>query len=65
MKLIDVTNHCAFVIDDQQNCHCFSYGEEVAAIINGEYVEYNGYKYYSQTSNRHKSMFRVHFGVEV
>ena len=32
-------NH--FVIKDKKgNLYCFSYGENVASVINGEYIEY-------------------------
>ena len=63
MKLINAGNNVQFVIDSDGNCHCFSYGSEVAAIINGEYIEYQGEQFYSRTSNKHKSMFRTHFGI--
>ena len=52
-----------FVIDDEANCHCISYGSEVAAIMDGQYVEYDGPQSYSVTSNRHKGMFKTHFGI--
>jgi len=63
MKLVNAGNNVAFVIDESGNCHCFSYGSEVAAIIDGKYVEYDGPQYYSRTSNKHKAMFRTHFGI--
>jgi len=63
MKIVYNGNNAVFMIDDQQNCHCFSYQSEVAAIIDGKYVEYDGPQFYSRTSNKHKSMFRAQFGV--
>lgn len=64
MKIVYNGNNCTFLIDDKGDCHCFSYTSEVAAIINGEYIEYDGPMYYSRTSNKHKSMFRTHFDVK-
>lgn len=55
--------NCVYVIEDNGDAHCFSYGEHVAAIIDGEYIEYSGYMYFSPTSNRHKAAFRRYFGV--
>ena len=52
-----------FFIENDGNCYCFSYTSLVAAIINGEYVEYQGDKYYSTTSNKHKAMFRRYYNV--
>lgn len=63
MQIVQPINNCCFVIDDSGNCHCFSYNSEVAAIIDGKYVEYEGEKFYSRTSNKHKTMFRNHFDV--
>lgn len=63
MKIVNPTANCVFVIDNEHNAHCFSYGSEVAAIINDKYVEYDGPQYYSRTSNKHKSMFRAHFDI--
>ena len=63
MKLIQPMANLAFVIGDNGNCHCFSYASEVAAIIDGKYVEYDGPQFYSRTSNKHKAMFRAHFGL--
>lgn len=31
-----------FFIEHEGNKYCFSYGENVASIINGIYIEYNG-----------------------
>ena len=56
--------NCVFVVDDNGNAYCFSYGSQVAAIINDEYVEYNGPMYYSRTSCRHKATFRRYFNVQ-
>ena len=55
--------NCVFVVDDNANAYCFSYGSLVAAIKDNTYIEYDGEKYYSRTSNRHKAQFRRHFGV--
>ena len=63
MKLIQPIANCAFLIDDNGNAHCFSYQSEVAAIINGKYIPYDGEKFYSRTNNKHKSMFKAHFGL--
>lgn len=63
MKFIQPTRNLMFMIDDNYDCHCISYGSEVAAIIDGNYVEYDGPQFYSRTSNKHKSMFRTHFGL--
>ena len=52
-----------FFIEQDGNCYCFSYKSCVAAIVNGEYVEYSGDKYYSATSNRHKAKFRAFYGI--
>ena len=64
MQLIQPMANLAFLTDDNGNRHCFSYNSEVAAIIDGKYVEDEGPQYYSRTSNRHKSMFRAQFGIE-
>lgn len=63
MKFIQPMKNLMFMIGDSGDCHCISYGSEVAAIINGEYVEFQGPQYYSRTSMRHKAMFRTHFGI--
>ena len=63
MKIVYNGSNCVFIIDDEHNCHCFSYTSEVAAIIDGKYVEYDGPQFYSRTSNKHKAMFRAHFGL--
>ena len=55
--------NCIFVVDDDGNKHCFSYGEEVAAIMGDMYVEYDGPMYYSRTSCRHKAAFRRYFNI--
>lgn len=57
------SNH--FFIEHEGNKYCFSYGENVAAIIHGVYVEYQGDKYYSASSNRHKAEFRRKYNIEV
>lgn len=68
MKLIQATTakgsltNCSYV-EDNGNSYCFSYGELVAAVVDGEYIEFNGPMYYSRTSNRHKSQFRKYYGV--
>ena len=54
-----------FFIEQEGNCYCFSYTSCIAAIINGEYVEYKGEKYNSVTSRKHKAKFRRFYGVEV
>jgi len=55
-------NH--FVIKDKKgNLYCFSYGENVASVINGEYIEYQGDKYYSKTSVTHKNRFKAYYGI--
>lgn len=64
MKLIQPMNNCAFLIEPEGDCHCFSYCHEVAAIIDGKYVEFDGPQYYSRTLNKHKTMFRNHFGID-
>ena len=77
MKVVNPTQNCVFLIDNNENAHCFSYGYEVAAIIGDEYIEYStpdavkelfdGRKnpdvYNSPTTKRHKSMFRAHFDI--
>lgn len=63
MQLIQPIANCAFLIDDNGNAHCFSYQSEVAAIIDGKYEEYQGYQFFSRTSNKHKNMFKAHFGL--
>lgn len=64
MKLINMGPNVQFVEDDFDCIHCFSYGSEVAAINEKEckYVEYDGPKYYSRTSCKHKKMFRDYYG---
>ena len=52
-----------FFVEQDGNAYCFSYTSCVAAIIDGEYIEYQGDKYFSVTSNRHKSIFRKYYGV--
>lgn len=52
--------NCIFVEEDN-NAYCFSYGQQVAAIINGCYTEYTGYMYYSRTSVRHKNIFKKQY----
>ena len=49
-------------LEDGNNAYCFSYGKRVAAIIDGEYVEYEGDRFNSVTSKKHKGMFRKHYG---
>ena len=63
-----ITN-CTYVIDGD-NAYCYSYGELVAAVKDGLYVEYKGKPnkegkdlYYSRTSNRHKKQFRKYMGI--
>lgn len=63
MKIAYNGSNCVFLLDGNGNAHCFSYTSEVAAIIDGQYIEYQGDKFYSRTSNKHKAMFRKHFGV--
>lgn len=58
------SNYC-FLEVSSGNAACFSYGKLVAAIIDGEYVEFQGEKFYSRTSNKHKGYFRSYYGVEV
>ena len=58
----NLTN-CIYVVDDNKNAHCFSYGSEVAAIIDGDYEEYDGPMFYSNTSRRHKAAFKRYFNV--
>jgi len=55
--------NCVYVIDDNKDKHCFSYGSEVAAIKNGQYEEYDGDMFYSQTSRKHKKQFQRYFGL--
>lgn len=50
-------------ITDEEGTHCYSYGSKVASIINGKYIEYEGYRYFSNTSCRHKAQFRRYYGV--
>lgn len=57
------SNH--FFIEHEGNKYCFSYGENVASIIGGVYIEYDGDKYYSASSRRHKAEFRRKYNVEV
>lgn len=54
-----------FFIDHEGNKYCFSYGQNVASIIDGIYIEYNGDQYHSATSNKHKAKFRNYYNVEV
>lgn len=63
MEFKQRTQNCVFIKDDQDNKHCFSYGKEVAAIIDGEYIEYSGEKFDSVTSKQHKYMFRSYYGI--
>ena len=53
---------CVYITDDE-GTYCYSYGSRVASIINGKYVEYEGYRYFSNTSCRHKAQFRRYYGV--
>ena len=64
MQVVQPAANCVFIIDDNNDAHCFSYGKEVAAYLDGTYIEYTGEKFFSKTSNKHKSMFRNHFGIE-
>lgn len=52
-----------FFVEDNGNKYCFSYGQNVASIIDGVYIEYQGDKYYSATSNKHKAKFREYYNV--
>ena len=52
-----------FFIEHEGNKYCFSYGENVASIIDGCYIEYQGDKYYSATSNKHKAAFRRQYNI--
>ena len=63
MKVRQRGANCTFVELDDGSKHCFSYNQCVASIINGKYTEYKGEKYYSRTSNKHKSMFRRFYNV--
>lgn len=62
MKLINKAPNCQFVEADNGIVYCFSYGERVADIRDGKYTEYDGPKYYSRTSCKHKKMFREYYG---
>jgi len=62
MKLVNAGPNVQFVEDDEGDVHCFSYGQEVAAITDEGYIEFNGPKYYSRTSCKHKKMFRDYYG---
>ena len=62
MKLINKGPNVQFVEDDLGDIHCFSYGSEVAAIIGYKYIEYQGEKFNSRTSCKHKKMFRDYYG---
>ena len=53
-----------FFIEIGSTKYCFSYTSCVAAIINDEYIEYQGDRYYSPTSNKHKALFRAYYNVE-
>lgn len=64
MKIAECGSNYVFV-EDEGNAYCFSYGKLVAEITNGKYIEHQGEKFYSVTSNKHKSLFRKHYGVEV
>ena len=55
------SNH--FFVEHDGNKYCFSYGENVASIIDGCYIEYSGDKYYSATSNKHKAAFRGFYNI--
>lgn len=56
--------NCIFVEDDNK-ISCFSYGQEVATIIDGVYKEYKGYMYYSRTSVRHKNIFKRTYANQI
>ena len=51
------------VIEEGNSKKCFSYGSLVAEIKDGRYIEYDGERFYSRTSNRHKAEFRRWYGV--
>ena len=55
-------NH--FFIEHDDNKYCFSYGKNVASIIDGCYIEYSGDKYNSATSNKHKAAFRRFYNID-
>ena len=55
--------NCVYVIDNNDDAYCFSYGSLVAAIVNGCYEEFDGEMHYSRTSCRHKAQFRRYFNV--
>ncbi len=60
MEVVMNGANCVF-IELNGNVYCYSYGQKVAAIIDGEYIEYQGDKYYSRTSCKHKSQFRKYY----
>lgn len=64
IKLIQATTrkgsitNCIYLFVSRNEVYCFSYGSLVASIINGVYQEYEGEKYFSTTSCKHKTQFR-------
>ena len=63
MKSIYICPNC-FFIEHEDDKYCFSYYKNVAAIINGNYIEFQGDKFYSKTSRIHKSKFKKYYNVE-
>ena len=53
----------SFFLEYDDKRYCFSYCQCVAGIVDGKYEEYDGYKYYSRTSCKHKKAFRNYYGV--
>lgn len=61
MRCDEYGNNYFFVDDGDQ--YCFSYGQLVAMIRDGEYIEFQGDRYFSQSSCRHKAKFRKRYNV--
>lgn len=56
--------NCVFFEDNNGDKHCFSYDSNVASIIDGQYIEYQGPMFYSRTSVKHKNLFKEYYKVK-
>ena len=63
MKIKQQGANCTFVELDDGTKHCYSYNSLVASIIKNKYIEYDGDKFYSSTSRKHKAKFRRFYNV--
>nr|DAH56638.1 MAG TPA: hypothetical protein [Caudoviricetes sp.] len=58
--------NCLFIEDADGTKHCISYMSDVAKLTpEGVYIEMQGDKYFSKTSNRHKNLFKKHYNIGV